>query len=160
MNSTPLRRACVAFLLVTAIGSPCAADILTTSGATHFGRLVSIDGSGAAFEVGCNPNQRISVPLASFGSVSFDQSCAPTPQPVRSPAGASCSTPLVSLFTVLFANGQAAWATSLSADRIRLTMQVRNASQISGPTSSVTSIVYSRMCPEYVGTSSWPNTFK
>jgi hypothetical protein len=151
------------FVLVLLFAAPaaCRGDVLDASDATHFGKLAAIDASGAQFNVGCNANQRISIPLAKFRSIDFDDSCNPRNLPVRSPATAQCSVPMVTLFVISFTNDQSAWASSVSGDQSQLTLQIYNSGRrISGPTTGLRSMYHGAVCPDYIRQSAWPSSFK
>jgi len=163
MNSKLLPNGFAFAVFIAAISATgaCWGDVLDGSDATHFGKLAAIDASSAQFNVGCNANQRISIPIAKFRSIEFDDSCNPRTLPSRSPATAQCSVPMVTLFVISFTNDQSAWAYSVSGDQNQMTLRIYNTNrQISGPTSSFRQMFHGPVCPDYIRQSAWPPSFK
>lgn len=138
------------------------ADKLTDRGATRCGKLFAITPLGVLFDPGCNSAERLTIPLADFASIVFDDNCQPPEHGfISSPLRRPCPGEEDTLFTIAFKESGITTARAMETvtnGQLRIT-PYQAKTDLVGPIQDVRSIVRGPVCLQRISPSQSPDSF-
>jgi hypothetical protein len=149
------------FVFTVSLLHPVLPDTLQDSNSVKYGKLTGISSGKVEFNLGCEANNRISVPLGDFRSLQRNSECKPPKyNATSSPIMLPCHQAKVILFDILFQGKQEMYATSLSVeDETATTKLFQTQQSFSGPLQEITAIFYGETCPGQMTPSTWPDSY-